>query len=317
LQATIAFTSTRNGHGEIYLLEPGSSEPRRLTTSVDTDDGLPTLSPGGKQIVFDSNRNIPPVNGVRPINRSELFGMDADGADQTFLAPGSSATWAPDCKHIAFHASATGTGTPLRPNPGSATSDSDLFVANVDDLRTGAETPINITNSTDKIDDDPDWSPNGHTIAYTAHDITDNPLLSTTAEIYLINADGTGTPTALTHNFQEERAPAWSPDGTQIAYMCGIAGPPAPFEICVMNADGTDVRRLTSNSVFDGGPSWSPDGNHILFARFVPGAGQQLFVIEPRAEDPITNNAILLTPGPNQGVNTLAKWGVLRVHAEP
>ncbi len=305
MESTISFTSTRDGNGEIYLIDPNNSNPRRLTTSTD-GDALPTLSPDGKKIVFDSNRNI----AGAPINRSDLFVMNADGTDQTFLVRGSSATWSPDCKQIAFHASASGTGTPLRTDPGSATTDSDLFIVNVDDLLDGADQPTNITTSTDKIDDDADWSPDGHTIAYTAHDVGDHPFLSNTAEVYLIDADGSGTPTPLTDNNEEERAPAWSPDGERIAYMCRIGGGATDFETCVMNADGTGVQQLTDNTVGDLAAGWSPDGQHILFVRPVPGAGQQLFVMNADG-----SNQTQLTFPP--GFNTLAQWGELRVHAAP
>ena len=37
------------------------------------------------------------------------------------------------------------------------------------------------------------------------------------------------------------------------------------FEICVMDADGSDQQRLTDNPAFDWGPSWSPDGSRIAF----------------------------------------------------
>ena len=47
-----------------------------------------------------------------------------------------------------------------------------------------------------------------------------------------------------------------------------------------MNADGTNVRQLTSNADFDSAPSWSPDGKRILFERapagtFTPGTEAQ------------------------------------------
>jgi hypothetical protein len=100
--------------------------------------------------------------------------MNADGSEQTFLTRGSSATWSPDCNQIAFHASASGTGTPTRTDPGSATNDSDIFVANVDDLVAGVAQPKDITNSSDKIDDDADWSPDGQHLVYTAHDVGDD-----------------------------------------------------------------------------------------------------------------------------------------------
>jgi hypothetical protein len=47
-----------------------------------------------------------------------------------------------------------------------------------------------------------------------------------------------------------------------------------------MNADGTNVRQLTSNADFDSAPSWSNDGSHIVFERapagtFTPGSEAQ------------------------------------------
>ena len=68
-------------------------------------------------------------------NISDLFVMETDGSGQTLLTRGSSATWSPDGKEIAFHASASYyasggqvSGCPIRTDPGSATSDSDIFV---------------------------------------------------------------------------------------------------------------------------------------------------------------------------------------------
>jgi TolB protein len=67
-------------------------------------------------------------------------------------------------------------------------------------------------------------------------------------------------------------APAFSPDGTRIAFVRrGTA-----VQIWVMNADGSGQRRLTNPSpgYEDGKPSWSPDGTHIAFQRCCgPGAG--------------------------------------------
>jgi Tol biopolymer transport system component len=62
--------------------------------------------------------------------------------------------------------------------------------------------------------------------------------------------------------------PAWSRDGKKIAfeYNRDAAGRPARrSEIYLMNADGTGLKRLTRNAVFDGDPSWSPDGRYVVF----------------------------------------------------
>ena len=51
-------------------------------------------------------------------------------------------------------------------------------------------------------------------------------------------------------------SPAWSPDGTHIAFSSGRDG---DVEIYTMRADGTDVRQLTRNdAAWDGDPAWSP-----------------------------------------------------------
>jgi TolB protein len=312
LVSTIAFPSTRHAPtanpalaAEIYLMNPDGADVRRLTDNA-WGDAMASLSPDGKKIVFDS------AQISHAINNMDLFLMNGDGSEQTHLTRGSSAAWSPDSKNIAFHASASGWGTPTRPDPGAATTDSDIFVANVDDLLSSSEPPRNVTRSKTMIDDDADWSPDGQGIVYTAHPVTDNPIQSNQAEIYVSNADGTGSPTQLTTNNEEERGPAWSPDGTQIAYACRIGGGTATFELCVMDGDGSGVQRLTNNSVPDFTPTWSPDGGQIVFHRTVAGQGTQLFTMSP------TLNPDGTLPTPTQltfppGINLLANWGELRV----
>jgi Tol biopolymer transport system component len=176
---------------------------------------------------------------------------------------------------IVFHASASGTGLPTTTDPGAATSDSDIFVANVDDLLARVAQPQNITNSSDVIENDQNWSPDGTKIAFTRYSApAPDPRNPSDAEIYLINPDGTEL-TRLTVNDYEERAPQWSPDGSRIVVMARIGTHGGNnFEICVMNADGTNFVQLTDNAVFDGGPNFSPDGQKILFIRSL-GPGQR------------------------------------------
>jgi Tol biopolymer transport system component len=56
--------------------------------------------------------------------------------------------------------------------------------------------------------------------------------------------------------------PAWSPDGTQIAFESEREG---NFEIYLMAADGTHPVKLTHHPAGDGGPVWSPDGTKLAF----------------------------------------------------
>jgi TolB protein len=317
--STIAFASTRDdpdgtfliNTNEIYLIDyltDGTfSTARRLTENSDADF-FATLSPDGKgRIVFDSNRRR---GAGEPDNTSDLFLMNRKGHGQTFLTRGGSPTWAPPGPHshvskmIAFHASRTGMGLPISDFPGAATEDSDIFVVNIDDLLEYGAQPQNITNNPNAIDDDPDWSPDGDQIVFTSHDVNDNSTNATSAEIYVMNADGTGVPKQLTFNSEEERGADWSPDGTRIVFSCRRGG--TDFEICVMNADGTGQTQLTFNTVGDLSPSWSPDGQLIVFQRAFGGSQRnQLVVIHPDGHE----QQVTAPPG----LNRFASWGVIEV----
>lgn len=82
------------------------------------------------------------------------------------------------------------------------------------------------------------------------------------SDIYSINPDGTGI-TKLTQT-GDAWSPAWSPDGTRIAYEDWSDG---DGEIRLMDADGSNVVQLTDNAIEDANPAWSPDGEWIAFAR--------------------------------------------------
>jgi TolB protein len=66
-------------------------------------------------------------------------------------------------------------------------------------------------------------------------------------------------------------APCWSPDGKKIAFSAKKNG---NIDVYYMNADGSDITRLTTNPAYDGGPSWSPDGSMIAFESERSGSSQ-------------------------------------------
>ena len=290
LVPVIAFVSTRDHPAEsmaelflateIYLMDMDGRNPRRLTNNR-VSDLYPNISPDGRRIVFESGR-LRSKND--PDNLSDLFIMNSDGTDQRHLVRGSSATWSPDGKHVAYHGSASGRGTMNRKSPGSATSDSDIFVLNVDEFLRGRAKPRNLTKNPNTVDEDADWSPDGSTIAFTRYGVNESHENTTSTEIFLIDAQGTAKPRRLTNNSEEERSPAWSPDGKQIAYMCKAGG--SEFQACVMNADGTGFRALTTNT----GRTvvWSPDGQRIIFHRTVKAGeaeDEQIFSVDLAGQD--------------------------------
>ena len=68
--------------------------------------------------------------------------------------------------------------------------------------------------------------------------------------------------TRLTVHDAWDASPAWSPDGSRIAFNSDRDG---NTEVYAVYADGSGVARLTYNDAVDGDPAWSPDGRRIAF----------------------------------------------------
>jgi TolB protein len=130
-----------------------------------------------------------------------------------------------------------------------------------------------VTLSSGHNDRFPAWSPDGRRIAFTRG-----------SNVMVMNADGSNQ-VLLTAGGE----PSWSPDGSRIAFESTRDDPLAP-EIYSMNADGTDVVRLTTepdvNDVF---PAWSPDGTKIAFdsTRGQGNGGPNIWVMHADGTNPV------------------------------
>jgi TolB protein len=85
-----------------------------------------------------------------------------------------------------------------------------------------------------------------------------------------MNADGTSQTNLTDYPGGNDADPAWSPDGTRIAFVSGRAQ--HYTDVYVMGADGTGQIRLTESPGLDSGPAWSPDGSRIAFVSEREGA---------------------------------------------
>jgi serine/threonine-protein kinase len=108
----------------------------------------------------------------------------------------------------------------------------------------------------------PDWSHDGSLIAYTGGS-------EAGADVYVMSGDGTDV-TRLTGTPGDEYQPAWSPDGSRIAFAFDDLGDP-DFRsgVAIMNGDGSARTGLVvrENERVES-PLWSPDGTHIAFNGF-------------------------------------------------
>lgn len=95
--------------------------------------------------------------------------------------------------------------------------------------------------------------------------------------------------------------PAWSPDGTKIAFVSSRAGTP---DIWVVEGVTRRVSQITSGPAYDFNPTWSPDGRQIAFARSERGISR-IMIIESRHGRRVIRR---LTFGPS-GDEFYPDWG--------
>lgn len=247
----VAFTSWRDGNGDVYVVDQDGKNLRQLTHAP-SGEQEPSWSPDGSRIVFrrgmgdsvsivsmileglrervmvtGNNRQFPSVS---PDGHQLLFGlwkpsgptilvMDIDGSRQHELGSGMQATWSPDGSRIVFAA-------PL--------SDRTLrvFIANADG------TNRRQVSQADGLHEYPTWSPDGKRIAYFAstrgtHD----------AVIRVVNVDGTNDVAITKHTRPYlDETPSWFPDSKRLAIQSDRDG---VMRVYIIGMDGTELARLT------------------------------------------------------------------------
>ncbi len=217
------------------------------------------LSPNGQSIAFESNREGCP--GV--------WGMNVDGTGIKKLSIGEfQATrcnlmplWSPDGSMIAFTTSREGRWS--------------VYVMNADGTNPRNVSSSAIDNNTDGVNFPVAWSADGRVVF--------NHPVSGRFEAYTVNPDGTGL--GLFFGRATDHSPEWSPDKSKIAF---IRDTQTGANLFVMNADGSNVRQLTTHAGQDilwpdgfqnDYRNWSDDSRQIVFANRI-NSQNQLHVID-------------------------------------
>jgi Tol biopolymer transport system component len=240
---------------EVFAINPDGSGLTDLSRSG-LDDVDPALSPDHRKVAFTSFRDLSP--GILVVN------VDGTGLTRltATLTPDNFLVWSPDGTRIAFIR-----GSALRVINADGTGELDLPIGK--EVWPG---PVS-------------WSPDGRLIAIIAGSDAWHQ------DIWAVHADGTGS-TNLTSSLVPELEPAWSPDGTRLAFTrrtvvnqdLGLYYD----DVWLMNADGSGQRQLThtqysstAHTYGASAPAWSPDGSVILFQSDLPGEPYDLYTIRP------------------------------------
>ena len=228
-----------NGYNiEIFVMHADGSGQTNVSNHPGWD-GYPSWSPGGDQLVFQTNRDESNgiLLGIVPVDLGqEIYLVNADGTNPTNLSNSPEndvyPVWSPDGSKIAFQSFRDG-------NP-------EIYVMNPDGtgqtrLTTHPESDIS-----------PSWSPDGSWITF--HSDRDGNM-----EIYKIMVSGLSQ-TRLTNDLEWDWGASWSLDGSKIVFQSFRDG---NSEIYIMNATGASQQRLTDNPGWDvhpvwGSPAWMP-----------------------------------------------------------
>ena len=226
----IAFRSERDFKPDLYVMDGDGNNVIRLTNDNDFES-RPSWSPDGSRIAFSAFRFL--------VGNSEIYVMDADGNNLINLTNHEMddvvPSWSPDGSKIAFAS---------KPADDIMFTAYHIFVVNADGK--GRRNLTGDTNLTGSFS--PTWSPDGKSIVFSSRpNITEGP-------INVMSATGKRLK-RLTKGKNFNGRPAYSPDGTKIAFESSRDG---DWDIYVMDTDGGDTVNLTKTppGTENRSPSW-------------------------------------------------------------
>ena len=246
----IVFQSDRTGNSEIWVMGLDGSGQRQLTKNG-VADATPAWTPDG-DIVFASTRD----------GTWDIWRMDGNGQNAVRLTTGTAAdasnefdpAVSPD-GIVAYEGDGRGNWDVYRLPGGDPSSE-----------------PIRMTNSQND-DFDPSFSLDGG-------DMTFSTGTRTSFVVSSVPTDSPGRVQTIKTDIPLSFDPRWSPTGNDIAFTRAAVG--GGRDIVRMEADGQNVKTLTSGATDDWGPAWTGEG-HIVFTRSAEdsvGGSYQLYVMD-------------------------------------
>ena len=240
----------------LFLFDGSGGPPTQLQTGVPVSGKSPPVwSPDGRRIAFLAFQQVDGFGALYDIGVVNL----ANGG-VTLLTHGQEATdpaWAPGPQIVYANV--------------GADNRFDLFVVDPD---SGASRQLTHAQA-GEVNRRPAWSPDGTRIAFIHFTQLGDDAGHGRLEVMPVAG---GDATVLSDDRVDavnDQAPAWSPDGTEIAYSTSVNGRPSPItqivtgrDLYVARADGSGERRLTQSAernVADANPTWSSDGRELAF----------------------------------------------------
>jgi len=273
----------------------GSRAPWQFTTSPQNSNS-PRWSPDGKSLAFISSRPefAAPAGTAADQPRSQVWLLTMAGGEAkrvTNLKNGvSSFRWSPDGTRLVIISRIGPSDNRGESRSGDAKDRSDVrhyknssYKFNdsgwFDDRRThlwvvevNSGSAKQVTEGDDWNDSDPHWSPDGKRIAFVSNRTGQEYEENRNADVWVVNADGTGTLTKISDHEESDNQPRWSPDGKTIAFTGEVHDRDHP-KIWLAPATGGSASVLAANNLdlIPGQLEWSGDGKSLYFETGVKG----------------------------------------------